>query len=218
VNNYGVIVNEIGMMPMITSFQQTYLWPITRRLFPYQGSQFDDHHSFLVRYQAGEDLGLDMHTDDSDVTFNVCLGDANFTGATLVFCGMFGQPQHRLQMHVYHHQVGRAVLHLGSRRHGAEDIESGARVNLIVWSHNHLYRSSEEYRTMQQQSVYEKEERAPDPVCLSFTHDRDYTKYKEIPESKKDMQFHPWCPPRGKEYDGFYEETKKNNIPSQDKL
>ena len=29
-----------------------------------------------------EDRGLDMHTDDSDVTFNVCLGDT-FTGATL---------------------------------------------------------------------------------------------------------------------------------------
>ena len=75
---------------MITSFQQTYLWPIARQLFPIQGSQFDDHHSFLVRYQAGEDLGLDMHTDDSDVTFNVCLGDPDFQGATLVFCGMFG--------------------------------------------------------------------------------------------------------------------------------
>lgn len=30
-------------------------------------------------------------------------------------------------------EVGRAVLHLGSRRHGADDIESGTRMNLIVW-------------------------------------------------------------------------------------
>ena len=30
-----------------------------------EGSQFDDHHSFIVRYTASEDLGLDMHTDDS---------------------------------------------------------------------------------------------------------------------------------------------------------
>ena len=28
----------------------------------------------------GHDLGLDMHTDDSDVTLNVCLG-REFTGA-----------------------------------------------------------------------------------------------------------------------------------------
>ena len=26
------------------------------------------------RYKAGEDVGLDMHEDDSDVTLNVCLG------------------------------------------------------------------------------------------------------------------------------------------------
>lgn len=30
-----------------------------------QASQFDSHHSFIVRYTAAEDLGLDMHTDDS---------------------------------------------------------------------------------------------------------------------------------------------------------
>lgn len=66
-NNYGVIVNEIGLRPLISSFQQEYLWPLSRRLFPVQASQFDDHHSFIVRYRANEDLGLDMHTDDSDV-------------------------------------------------------------------------------------------------------------------------------------------------------
>ena len=38
---------------------------------------------------GGKDLGLDMHTDDSDVTFNVCLGKA-FAGAGLTFCGVLG--------------------------------------------------------------------------------------------------------------------------------
>lgn len=50
-NNYGVIVNEIGLKPLITSFQQEYLWPVACKLFPRQGSQFDDHHSFIVRYR-----------------------------------------------------------------------------------------------------------------------------------------------------------------------
>jgi hypothetical protein len=123
-NNYGVILNEIGMRPMITAFQQRYLWPLSRHLFPAQASQFDDHHSFIVRYRAGEDLGLDMHTDDSDVTFNVCLGE-QFTGATLSFCGMFGAPNHRKHTHTYHHKVGRAILHLGNRRHGADVSNQG---------------------------------------------------------------------------------------------
>ena len=42
-----------------------------------------------VRYRSDEDAGLDMHTDDSDVTFNVCLGK-EFTGAGLTFCGLGG--------------------------------------------------------------------------------------------------------------------------------
>jgi hypothetical protein len=62
-NNYGVVVNEIGLKPLISSFQQQYLWPISKVLFPEEATpQFDGHHSFIVRYQADEDLGLDMHT------------------------------------------------------------------------------------------------------------------------------------------------------------
>ena len=66
-NSYGVVVNDMGLRPLISSFQQEYLWPLARRLFPIHASQFDDHHAFMVRYRANEDLGLDMHTDDSDV-------------------------------------------------------------------------------------------------------------------------------------------------------
>ena len=201
-NQYGVVVNEIGMRPVITSFQQTYLWPLAKRLFPREGAKFGNHHSFIVRYRADEDLGLDMHVDDSDVTFNVCLGH-DFTGATLSFCGNLGQPNHRKHVHTYHHQIGRAVIHLGSRRHGADDIASGTRANLIVWNHNHEWRESAEYKRMRS-ILYESEEGPPDAVCLSYTHDRDYLFYKELPESKKGETFHPWCPPQGREYEGFH--------------
>ena len=36
-----------------------------------EASQFDDHHSFIVRYTASEDLGLDMHTDDSAARLDI---------------------------------------------------------------------------------------------------------------------------------------------------
>ncbi len=199
-NNYGVIVNEIGMRPMITAFQQTYLWPLSRHLFPVEASQFDNHHSFIVRYLAGEDLGLDMHTDDSDVTFNVCLGE-QFTGATLSFCGMFGIKDHRQHKHTYHHKVGRAILHLGSRRHGADDIQSGRRSNLIVWNHNYEYRARG-VNSWDRDSHYEQEEGNPSLICLSYTHDRDYEVYKELPEAAKKQKRKPWCPPPGYEYEG----------------
>ncbi len=204
VNNYGVVVNEIGMRSMITDFQQRILWPLATVLFPIQSTpRFDDHYSFIVRYTADEDLGLDMHIDDSDVTFNVCLGDSNFTGATLVFCGMFGAQDHRQVSHTYYHQVGRAVLHLGSRRHGAEDISSGTRTNLIVWNHNWYYRESTHYKRLRNLEDYQVEQGPPNPLCLSYTHDRDYSRYKTM---SLEQQGHPWCPPPGKEHKGYYDD------------
>merc|ERR1719231_1610739 len=66
------------------------LQPLAHALFPGIGSYLGHHHSFIVRYKVGEDLGLDMHTDDSDVTYNICLGK-EFSGAGLTFCGMMSK-------------------------------------------------------------------------------------------------------------------------------
>ena len=99
-NNYGLIVNEIGMEPSLTALQQQYILPLAKLLYPKQGQAFHAHHSFMVQYKAGKDLGLDMHTDDSDVTLNVCMG-REFTGAGLSFCGYVGQPDHRLFQTAY---------------------------------------------------------------------------------------------------------------------
>ena len=58
-NMYGLIVNEIGMRDAITELQQSILLPVARLLWPLQSTQFDAHHSFIVRYKADEDPGLD---------------------------------------------------------------------------------------------------------------------------------------------------------------
>ena len=71
-----------------------------------EGAALDRHHSFIVKYEPGKDLGLDMHTDNSDVTFNVCLGK-KFTGAPLNFCGVLGQSNHRRFTFKYKHVMGR---------------------------------------------------------------------------------------------------------------
>lgn len=66
-NNYGIIVNHIGLRPVISKLQRLILQPISDVFFPTQSAGgFTGHHSFMVKYKAGEDLGLDMHTDDSD--------------------------------------------------------------------------------------------------------------------------------------------------------
>lgn len=85
-NNYGMILgmldqfpsyftDEIGFYPLIQKIIDDYLQPITQMLFPEDyGDSLDDHHCFLVRYKAGEDVKLALHVDDSEVTLNVCLG------------------------------------------------------------------------------------------------------------------------------------------------
>lgn len=204
-NNYGIILNEIGLMDALSQLQQDHLLPIARHLFPAEGASFDSHHTFIVQYSAGQQKGLDMHTDDSDVTFNVCLG-RDFRGAGLTFCGQRGDADHRQFLLTYAHQPGRAVVHAGEHRHGADDIEEGERMNLIMWNYNNDWRLSEE--RLQRQASYAAEGGPPDRRCLSFTHDRDYDAFvppREQPEevAQQRSRSKGWCPPPGKEYQGY---------------
>ena len=196
-NNYGVVVNEMGMERAIDALQRDVLAVIAEALFPKQGGgALTSHHAFVVQYQEGKDLGLDMHTDDSDVTFNVCLGKA-FDGAGLTFCGVLGAAEtaapHRRKTAVYRHVQGRCVAHLGAHRHGADDLRAGERVNLIVWNHSIAYRSSDAYRW---RDVPEETE-PPSLECLSYTHDRDYRAHLPYPEGKEGFAKTAWYPPRG---------------------
>ena len=122
--------------------------------------------SSVVQYQQGKDLGLDMHTDNSDVTFNICLG-RDFDGAGLTFCGYMGAAHHRHFSYRHVHVKGHCVVHLGRRRHGADDISRGERLNLIIWNTNLAHRDSASYMELQRQHRYEREAAAPDTVCLS---------------------------------------------------
>lgn len=196
-NNYGIILNEIGLEPMIDELQRM-LQPLGELLWPGPGHMWDGHHCFIVRYREGEDLGLDMHTDDSDVTFNVCFG-MDFQAAGLQFCGLMGAGNHRKHSFTYKHVKGTCVCHLGRKRHGADDISSGERLNLILWNHSSTYRQSTEYMS----PPYVKEEGAPDQVCVSYTHDRDYGSFKEYPKGKENFRGRGWCPPKSYEYVEF---------------
>ena len=62
--------------------------------------------------------------------------------------------------YTYSHGIGRALIHLGRQRHGADDITSGERMNLICWSHSSTYRESDEYN----KTHYHKEGSQPDQV------------------------------------------------------
>ena len=173
-NNYGLVLNSIGMERTMDDLQRTcvhpatlaaavtsvtlatarlyscssppfprgltvsacttrarnrsFVRPLVDLLFPLEGEHVDHHHSFVVQYKQGEDLGLDMHTDACDVTLNVCLGK-EFTGAGLTFCGVRGDGSTSERKFSYRHEhiKGRAIMHLGNQRHGADDIVTGER-------------------------------------------------------------------------------------------
>ena len=176
-NNHGLILNGIGLEGTFTRLQRDVLQIVSAALYPEEGTSLDTHHTFLVQYKPGEDLGLDMHTDDSDVTFNICLG-RQFEGANLEFCGRFGAEDHRKHTYTHAHVRGACVVHVGRQRHGARCIETGERVNLIVWNRSLPFRSLE--KSLHLRSQYAKESGAPDVVCLSRTHDRDYALYEGV--------------------------------------
>lgn len=192
-NTSGAIMSALGMESLMDVLQDRILEPIGQKLFAQTGSEFTDHHSFLVHYEAGHDLGLDMHTDDSDVTYNLCLKQ-DFTGAKLQVCGIMGEPDHRHGRLAYEHKQGWVICHLGRQRHGADNIDSGVRINLINWNHNKVWRRSAENIA----SGYSQESGPPDPQCLSYTHDRDWEKYK----GKRPFETgrRPWCPPKFAEH------------------
>mmetsp|Transcript_3748 Transcript_3748/g.14744 ORF Transcript_3748/g.14744 Transcript_3748/m.14744 type:complete len:129 (-) Transcript_3748:1414-1800(-) len=119
---------------------------------------------------------------------------------------MLGKANHRQHCVTYDHAVGKCVVHLGNRRHGAGDIESGERLNLIVWNHSLAWRESA--GSTHHNRNFEQEEGPPDPRCVSYTHDRDFGVFKPYPSEDREAQFRGrgWCPPHGAEYSGFKQE------------
>ena len=178
-NRYGVVLNSIGMEKTIDSLQRHYVRALAAALFPIEGEHLDHHHAFMVQYMHGEDLGLDMHTDACDVTLNVCLGK-EFTGAGLTFCGLRGGGRERNFLYRHQHVKGRAIMHVGHHRHGADDILSGERYNLILWNKSSTFRASKEYMNKVARPEADEADK-PDLVCLSYTHDDDYEHYRPLP-------------------------------------
>lgn len=172
-NNYGVVLNDIGMEGMFTRLVAEYIQPMAAALLAEatMGLALDHHHSFVVTYKEGQDLSLDMHTDDSDVTLNVNICDA-FTGAGLLFCGLYGTMERRQHSLEYQHRLGRAVIHSGLHTRGADELITGERHNIIVWCRSSQFRQSEAFHHRYTRPTLPEYE--PDRRCLSKTHDQDY--------------------------------------------
>ena len=172
-------MNEIGLEPLMTELLERIIKPLAILLFPQEffSSSLDHHHSFVVEYNRrilGGDVGLDMHSDASEITLNINLG-RDFTKGGLRFCGHAGGSDLRKEQYHHEHRVGQAVLHLGRHRHGADDIEEGDRINLIVWAKSSTFRAAAAAGVCMPDGFPRSAESGlPDLMCLSRTNDEDY--------------------------------------------
>ena len=144
-NNYGVILSQIGLGPMLDDVRTRVIGPMAALCFPeVGGASLEEVHGFVVEYQPRKDRSLGFHVDDSDVTLNLCLG-REFSGGDLYFEGRRCE-RHRQtgcsseDRFVWEHRVGQGLLHAGKHRHGAMPIVKGIRQNLILWCRSPTYR------------------------------------------------------------------------------
>eukprot|EP01114_Cavostelium_apophysatum_P014932 TRINITY_DN3981_c0_g1_i1.p1 TRINITY_DN3981_c0_g1~~TRINITY_DN3981_c0_g1_i1.p1 ORF type:complete len:332 (+),score=65.84 TRINITY_DN3981_c0_g1_i1:115-1110(+) len=131
-NRYGLVLNEIGFRDFFDDLLARYVRPIASMLYGELGEKLNSHHTFVVQYKQTEDKALNFHYDDCDVTINVCLGK-EFTGGTLYFRGLVEDESTQDENFEFSHVKGRAMIHRGHHRHGANSIKSGERYNLIMW-------------------------------------------------------------------------------------
>lgn len=68
--------------------RKQFLAPLSRLLFPDAGGDsLDSHKAFVVTYKMEEDLDLNYHYDNAEVTLNVSLGK-EFSDGVLYFGDM----------------------------------------------------------------------------------------------------------------------------------
>ncbi|MEC8262735.1 MAG: hypothetical protein VX017_05415, partial [Pseudomonadota bacterium] len=95
-NNVAMIIGKRLGLGVLTMFMVSIIIFLAVNMLPGDFAQALLGQSATPEAVAAirKDLGLDMHTDNSDVTFNVCLG-RDFDGAGLAFCGNMGSANHR---------------------------------------------------------------------------------------------------------------------------
>jgi len=144
-NRFGAILEELpgglGFERTLRYLSHRFLRPLSQMLYPWlvAADDADEHYGFVVRYKVGEDVALAQHADASVATLNVNLGVPGFTGGALHFRGVRfvderpeeKDPPSRVDFADF--AQGEAILHLGGQYHSALPLESGERVNLVVW-------------------------------------------------------------------------------------
>ena len=134
-------LDQIGLGWLNNMLFNMVMRPLSRLLF-YETEckgNLDWRQGYVAGYShaSSEKAGpsrdhLVAHTDDSEVTFNVCLGE-DFENGELVFHGLRGDPRDKKAGGIFEPTIGRAVLHAGRNLHSVNKVSSGSRYVFIIW-------------------------------------------------------------------------------------
>jgi len=146
-----VDLDSVGLGWVSDVLFRLYLAPIARLLFRDHDlaltitgvgpAELDWRQGFVAGYSAAAPSlpsatsrsHLVAHTDDSEVTLNLCLSD-DFEGGELNFWGERGLQDVGKYMTSYTPEAGRAILHPGRLMHSVSEVTAGERHVLIVWA------------------------------------------------------------------------------------
>lgn len=116
--------------------------PISRHLFMTSETvqDLDWRQGYVAGFSAQPSNGkprdsLVTHTDDSEVTMNICLGDEGFQGGLLEFRGLRGTDRAGQDVvGTFQPEPGLALLHAGRHFHRVTSVTSGDRFVYIMWA------------------------------------------------------------------------------------
>ena len=87
---------------------------------------------FLIENFVGVEKEFAIHKDDSNFTFNLCLEQSeDLTGSEVDFYDDNSTHEYK-----YKHNLGVMMLHPGNKLHKANNIKTGMRSSLIIWTKN----------------------------------------------------------------------------------
>jgi hypothetical protein len=125
-----------------TALRTRVVAPLAAILFP-EFTALHDSYAFVVGYAPTptgpllDRTALVPHTDDAEVTLNVCLG-RDFAGGDLILRGLRGTEEGEV---IVPARPGRAILHRGQHLHEVSPITGGTRFALVLWARDPAYRA-----------------------------------------------------------------------------
>jgi len=136
-------IDSIGISWLNNLLFHLIIRPLSSELFgTTEGfKDLDWRQGYLARYSynpssenGAQRQRLVPHTDDSEVTLNIGMGDENFEGGDLAFWNLRGSSQEGKFVGQIHPRMGYALLHSGRHLHEVQEVTKGDRFAYIIWA------------------------------------------------------------------------------------